>query len=50
MNAKPIRTQTQFRDSVTGQFTTARIATQRPRETERERIKYPTPASLRKNK
>ena len=40
---KPVPIQTQYRDSDNGQFTTKEIAKQRPRETEKERIKHPTP-------
>ena len=41
------RTQTQYRDSVKGTFTTPQVAAQRPRETEKERIKHPTPTPKR---
>lgn len=41
------RTQTQYRDSVKGTFTTKQVAEQRPRETEKERIKHPAPAPKR---
>lgn len=48
--AKTTRTQTQFRDSVKGTFTTKQVADQRPRETEKERIKHPAPAPVRRGK
>lgn len=41
MPQKATRTQTHYRDSVKGTFTTKQEAAQRPRETERERIKHP---------
>lgn len=41
------RTQTQYRDSAKGTFTTKQVAEQRPRETEKERIKHPAPAPRR---
>ena len=40
---KDSRTQTHYRDSVTGTFTTKKDAERRPRETEKERIKHPAP-------
>ena len=47
---KTTRTQTQYRDSVEGTFTTKQVAEQRPRETEKERIKHPAPAPARRGK
>ncbi len=44
------RTQTQYRDSVKGTFTTPQVAAQRPRETEKERIKHPAPAPAKRGK
>jgi|GEM_PF-4579911 hypothetical protein len=41
------RTQTQYRDSAKGTFTTKQVAEQRPRETEKERTKHPAPAPKR---
>ncbi len=41
------RTQTHYRDSAKGTFTTKQVAEQRPRETEKERIKHPAPAPKR---
>lgn len=41
------RTQTQYRDSAKGTFTTKQVAEQRPRETEKERVKHPAPAPKR---
>ena len=40
-------TQTQYRDSAKGTFTTEQVAKQRPRETEKERVKHPAPAPKR---
>ena len=47
---KTTRTQTRYRDSVEGTFTTKQVAEQRPRETEKERIKHPAPAPARRGK
>lgn len=44
---KATRTQTQYRDSVKGTFITKQEAAMRPRETEKERIKHPTPTPKR---
>lgn len=38
---QPIPTQTQYRDSRTGQFTDENYAKRNPKETEKERIKHP---------
>ena len=47
---KTNRTQTQYRDSAEGTFTTKQVAEQRPRETVKERIKHPAPAPARRGK